>query len=141
MSLMSFMFVKYLGLFPIGFSIPIGMADSQVPFMDKVYHAFLPALVLSISNIANIILHTREKVVEIMNSEYVLFAYARGESKKEVIFNHLLRNSLLPALTLQFASISEIFGGSILVEQVFSYPGIGQATVTAGLGGDVPLLL
>ena len=44
-------------------------------------------------------------------------------------------------MTLQFASISEIFGGSVLVEQVFSYPGLGQAAVTAGLGGDVPLLL
>ena len=48
---------------------------------------------------------------------------------------------ILPALTLQFASISEIFGGSVLVEQVFSYPGLGQAAVTAGLGSDVPLLL
>ena len=48
---------------------------------------------------------------------------------------------LLPAITLQFASISEIFGGSVLVEQVFSYPGLGQAAVTAGLGSDVPLLL
>lgn len=52
-----------------------------------------------------------------------------------------LRNVALPALTLQFASISEIFGGSVLVEQVFSYPGLGQAAVTAGLGGDLPLLL
>ena len=55
--------------------------------------------------------------------------------------NHALRNVLLPALTLQFASISEIFGGSVLVEQTFSYPGLGQAAVTAGLGSDVPLLL
>ena len=47
----------------------------------------------------------------------------------------------LPALTLQFGSISEIIGGSVLVEQVFSYPGLGQAAVTAGLGGDMPLLL
>ena len=48
---------------------------------------------------------------------------------------------LLPAMTLQFASISEIIGGSVLVEQVFSYPGLGQAAVTAGLGSDLPLLL
>ena len=47
----------------------------------------------------------------------------------------------LPALTLQFASVSEIFGGSVLVEQVFSYPGLGQAAIAAGLGSDVPLLL
>ena len=48
---------------------------------------------------------------------------------------------LLPAITLQFASVSEIFGGSVLVEQVFSYPGLGQAAVSAGLGSDMPLLM
>ena len=57
------------------------------------------------------------------------------------MLHHGLRNLMLPALTLQCASISEIFGGSVLVEQVFSYPGLGQAAVTAGLGGDAPLLV
>ena len=50
-------------------------------------------------------------------------------------------NVALPAITLQFGSVSEIIGGSVLVEQVFSYPGLGQAAVTAGLGSDLPLLL
>ena len=58
-----------------------------------------------------------------------------------MVLRHGLRNVLLPAITLQFASISEIFGGSVLVEQIFSYPGLGQAAVTAGLGGDLPLLM
>ena len=49
--------------------------------------------------------------------------------------------SKLPAITLQFASLSELFGGSVLAEQVFAYPGLGEATVQAGLRGDVPLLL
>ena len=80
-------------------------------------------------------------MAEAMESDYVLFAKARGESGRQIILRHGLRNIVLPAMTLQFASISEIFGGSVLVEQVFSYPGIGQAAVTAGLGGDVPLLL
>ena len=57
-----------------------------------------------------------------------------------MVLHHGLRNVALPAVTLQCASISEIFGGSVLVEQVFSYPGLGQAAVTAGLGGDVALL-
>ena len=52
-----------------------------------------------------------------------------------------MRNLLLPAITLQFASIAEIFGGSVLVEQVFSYPGLGQAAVVAGTGGDAALLV
>ena len=80
-------------------------------------------------------------MIQVMESDYVLFAKARGESKSRIVFHHGIRNVLLPALTLQLASVSEIFGGSVLVEQVFSYPGLGQAAVTAGLGGDVPLLL
>ena len=56
------------------------------------------------------------------------------------VWRHGVRNIALPAITLQFASVAEVFGGSILVEQVFSYPGLGQATVTAGLGSDVALL-
>ena len=47
----------------------------------------------------------------------------------------------MPALTIELSSVSEVFGGSVLVEQVFSYPGLGQAAVTAGLGGDAPLLV
>ena len=58
-----------------------------------------------------------------------------------MVCRHGLRNIILPALTLQFASISEIIGGSVLVEQVFSYPGLGQAAVAAGTGSDVPLLM
>ena len=76
-----------------------------------------------------------------MESDYVLFAKARGESKGSILWHHGLRNIMLPAMTLQFASISEIFGGSVLVEEVFSYPGLGQAAVSAGLGSDMPLLM
>ena len=57
------------------------------------------------------------------------------------MLRHGLRGVALPAVTLQFASLGEVLGSSVLVEQVFSYPGLGQATVAAGLGGDLPLLL
>lgn len=96
---------------------------------------------MSITGVSNIALHTREKMVDILETDYVLFARARGESCTAIILRHGLRNVALPAITLQFGSISEIIGGSVLVEQVFSYPGLGQAAVTAGLGSDLPLLL
>lgn len=130
-----------LGLLPVGLSVPIGADAASVGLPDRIRHALLPATVLSITGISNIILHTREKMIDVMASDYVLFAMARGEKKRQIFKNHGLRNILLPAVTLQFTSISEIFGGSILVEQVFSYPGLGQAAVSAGLGGDIPLLL
>ena len=139
--LLLIVFGVWLKVLPIGLSVPIGVEASGVTFLDRVRHAILPALTLSITGVSNIALHTREKMIDIMESDYVLFARARGESVKSIVLRHGLRNVLLPAMTLQFASISEIIGGSVLVEQVFSYPGLGQATVAAGTGSDVPLLM
>lgn len=133
-------FAVQLGWFPIGFSAPIGKSAADVTLADVAHHLVLPALTLSVTGVANIALHTREKVVDIMATDYVRFARTRGESSASLLVHHVLRNVSLPAVTLQCASIAEIFGGSVLVEQVFSYPGLGQAAVTAGLGGDVALL-
>ena len=134
-------FAVWLKWLPNGFAVPIGVAAADVTLGERISHMILPALTLSLTGISNIAMHTREKLAEVMESEYVLFARARGESELSILLRHGLRNVALPALTLQFASISEIFGGSVLVEQVFSYPGLGQAAVTAGLGSDVPLLM
>lgn len=129
-----------LGWFPFGFSVPLGVAAGDVTFAHVASHVVLPALVLSLVGVANVALHTREKLVDILESDYMKFARARGLSTMQAVRRHGVRNLVLPAITLQFASISEIFGGSVLVEQVFSYPGLGQAAVTAGLGGDAALL-
>jgi peptide/nickel transport system permease protein len=134
-------FSVWLQILPIGLSVPIGVNAAEVSIFDSIKHLILPALTLSVIGIANITLHTREKMIDIMGEDYILFAKARGKSRISIIRNHALRNIMLPAITLQFASISEIFGGSVLVEQVFSYPGLGKAAVSAGLGGDAPLLL
>ena len=80
-------------------------------------------------------------MIEVMDSDYMLFARAGGERGFRLFWRHGLRNILLPAITLQAASIGELIGGSVLVEQVFSYPGLGQAAVQAGLGSDMPLLM
>ena len=90
----------------------------------------LPIMTLSLVGVAPIALYTRNELVEVLSSDYILFAKARGESGWPLIERQAIRNILLPALTLQFLSFSELFGGAVLVEQVFSYPGIGQ-TVSA----------
>ena len=134
-------FAVWLGWFPIGFSSPIGVLSEDVTIGQKIYHLILPAFTLSLMSFANIALHTRQKLIDVMNSEYVLFARARGEGKWTILKRHGLRNILLPALTLQFASFAELFGGSVMAENVFSYPGLGSAVSAAGLSSDVPLLL
>ena len=137
--LLLMVFSVRLGVLPIGMSIPIGAAADSVTLAERLRHSVLPAVTLSVTGAAGIALHTREKVIDVLNSDYILFARARGE--EHILRRHVLRNVALPAITLQFASIGEIVGGSVLVEQVFSYPGLGQAAVSAGLGGDMPLLL
>lgn len=139
--LLLIVFGVWLQWLPIGLSVPIGVEARGVTFLDRVRHAVLPAVTLSITGVSNIAMHTREKMIDIMESDYVLFARVRGENRWQIFKNHGFRNVIAPAVTLQFAAISEIFGGSVLVEQVFSYPGLGQAAVSAGLGSDLPLLM
>ena len=130
-----------LGWTPICCATPPGVLPEDATLWQRAYHLILPSLTLSIIGIANITLHTREKMLDIMHGEYVLFAKAQGDSLWGIAWHHAIRNAALPAITLQFASLGELFGGSVLAEQVFSYPGLGKATVEAGIRGDVPLLL
>ncbi len=139
--LMLIVFSVWLGWFPFGLGVPAGVLAEDVTLMSRIKHLILPALTLSILGVSNVALHTREKLVDVLESDYVLFAKARGESGFLLFWRHGLRNIALPAITLQFAGFSELFGGAVLAEQVFSYPGLGQATVEAGTKGDVPLLL
>ncbi|MCG7336080.1 ABC transporter permease [Sporosarcina sp. ACRSM] len=139
--LMLIVFAVWLGRFPIGLGVPAGVLAGDVTIADRLQHLFLPAMTLSIVGVANVALHTRQKLIDVLASDYVLFARARGERGFMLFWRHGLRNVALPAITLQFAAFSELFGGAVLAEQVFSYPGLGQATVEAGLRGDVPLLL
>lgn len=139
--LLLMIFSIYLGWFPLGLSVPIGKMASEVTIWDRLYHLALPALTLSVTGISSIALHTRQKLIDVLNSDYVLFARARGENRWSIIKRHGLRNIAIPAVTLQFASFSELFGGSVLAENVFSYPGLGSAASLAGNRGDVPLLL
>ncbi|MCD2491089.1 ABC transporter permease [Lacrimispora sp. NSJ-141] len=130
-----------LGWFPMGMSVPKGVPADEVTILQRIHHLVLPALTLSFLSFANVALHTREKLVDVLESDYVLFAKARGESRFSILKRHGFRNILLPAVTMQFGSFSELFGGSVLAESVFSYPGLGAAAAAAGMGSDIPLLL
>ena len=108
------LFSVKLGWFPVALSVPIGVLSENVGFAERMQHIILPALTLSIISISSICMNTRQKVIEIMESDYILFAKARGESQISIIFNHVLKNVSLPAITLQFLSFSELFVGPII---------------------------
>src|SRR5699024_3526555 len=112
--LLLMLFSVWLGWFPVGLGSPAGVLSSDVSLIDRLRHLFLPALTLSILGVANVALHTRQKLVEVLESEYVRFAKARGERGIILLFRHGLRNISLPAISLHFASFGELFGGAVL---------------------------
>lgn len=139
--LLLMIFSVMLKWFPIGFSSPIGVVATEVTWGQRLYHLILPALTLCLVSMSSLVLYTRQNVIEVFHSDYVLFAYARGLSKWQVFKKHGIKNTLGSGLILQFSSFAELFGGSILAENIFSYPGLGTAITTAGLKSDVPLIL
>ena len=134
-------FAVELNWAPICCATPIGVLPEDVTLLDRLRHLAMPLATLTVLGVAQIALHTRAKMVEIMQSDYALYARAQGATTLDVALRHGARNAALPAVTVLFASLGELFGGSVLAEQVFAYPGLGKATVEAGIRGDVPLLL
>lgn len=139
--LLLLLFAVRLQWFPVGFSSPIGLQAHEVTLMQKINHLILPMSTLVMVSFSSLALYVRQKVIGILHSEYILFARAQGMNTWELLRYHVIKNSLSAALMIQFTSFAELFGGSVLTENVFSYPGLGTAITAAGIKGDVPLLL
>ncbi|ABV88954.1 ABC transporter permease [Shewanella pealeana] len=130
-----------LSLTPVCCAAPIGMTFMDQSLGSMVLHLMLPVATLTLVSMAPIMLHTREKVIDVLQSDYVQYSLAHGDSLSRVVLFHVIRNSLLPAIILQFATIAELFGGSLIAETVFSFPGLGAGIVKAGLASDTALLM
>ncbi|HEX5349318.1 MAG TPA: ABC transporter permease [Pseudonocardiaceae bacterium] len=103
-------------------------------------HLVLPAAVLAVSQAPWFVLFVRQTLLEALTEDYVLGARSRGLPERTVVVNHALRTALLPFLTLLGARVPELITGALLVETVFSWPGIAKATVDAALNVDFSLL-
>jgi peptide/nickel transport system permease protein len=126
-----------LGLLPTG-----GITSPGVNTIgDRLLHMILPVVALSYDTLAGIMRHTRSSMLEVMHQEYVVTARAKGLHERLVIVRHALRNALLPIITILGLRIPALIGGSVLIETVFNYPGIGLTMITATRGLDYPLLM
>lgn len=130
-----------LGWAPVGLSQPLGVLSGDVHFVDRLRHMLLPAVTVALVGSAQLALHTREALSQLMDSDIARFARARGLSSRDIIVHHGLRHTLRPALVWHLASLSMLAGGSVVAETVFGYHGIGTMIIAAGLNSDVPLLL
>jgi len=104
------------------------------------HHMFLPALTLALTLYGEYTLIVRSAMLETLGEDYVLTARAKGLSQRAIVIKHALRNATLPIITLMALSLGYIVAGSILIESVYSWPGIGNAVYQAVIERDYPML-
>lgn len=109
-------------------------------FFQKLYNFFLPSLAIAIPNIATIIRYMQSAILDEINKDYVRTARMKGLLSKDILYKHVLRNALVPVITIIGISITSSIGGSLVVENVFSLPGIGSLIVQSISSRDFPLI-
>ncbi len=128
-------FAVHLGWFPAS-----GYGDPDASFGDRLQHLLLPALVLGVLNSALIIRFTRASVLDILGEDYVRTARAKGLGESVVLVKHVLRNALVPVVTVLGLTLALMIGGTVVTETVFNLPGVGNLVVRAVLRRDYPVI-
>lgn len=120
----------------------IGMhseGDRSIP--DLIVHMIMPCAVLTFSNASQYIRYLRSSTITEMTSDYVMVQTAYGMKDSLILFRHVLKNAMLPMITVLGMSLQSLVSGAIITEQVFAWPGIGQLAVTAVMQFDYPLIM
>lgn len=115
--------------------------DSMGRFFDKAHHLVLPLVTLVIISIGSLMRYTRTNMLEVLNSDYIRTARAKGLSESKVIYHHAFRNTLIPLVTIVGGSLPGLFSGALITETLFSIPGIGFVSYTAMSSGDIPFTM
>jgi peptide/nickel transport system permease protein len=137
-----YVFGVELGWLPIsgGYSTSVTPGYSTGFIGDALYHGILPAATILVSSMAGWLLGMRNMMVTTMGQDYVVLAEAKGLSNRRVVFAYAARNAILPSLSSFAMSLGFVVGGAILVEIVFSYPGIGFVLYQGVTNNDYPLV-
>ena len=136
------LFAMKLGWFPSS-----GLVDATASnqgfalIMDQLWHLFIPILTIVILSIGPRMRMTRTNMLEVMNSDYIRTARAKGLKEKVVINKHAFRNTLIPLVTSLAGLLPSLFSGAIITEQVFNLPGIGNVALDAMNRGDIPFIM
>lgn len=100
-------------------------------FLDRLEHLILPVAALTIPQLAGWIVYVRAQMLEVIRQDYIRTATAKGLKDRAVLYGHAFRNAVLPLITLVGLSVPDLFAGSVIVENVFAYPGMGRLVITA----------
>lgn len=110
-------------------------------FVDLLYHLILPAVTLGLRDMASFARFTRSSMLEVLRQDYVRTARAKGLAERVVIFKHALRNGLIPIITLMGFSLPFLFGGTVIFETIFTWPGMGRMAFEAVGNRDYSILM
>jgi peptide/nickel transport system permease protein len=123
--------------------LPTGqrLSPGQVTLWDRLPHLILPVATLTIAMLAVLIRYTRNSVLDTLNRDFVKTARSKGVSELKVLFSHVFRNSLGPVMVILAFRLPLLVGGSILVETVFQWPGIGSTVIAAVYASDYPVIM
>lgn len=135
-------FANKLGWFPVQ-GVETAGADYQgiARFLDKAWHLILPIVTVVILSIGSRMRMTRTNMLEVLNSDYIRTARAKGLSEGKVIYKHAFRNTMIPLVTSLAGLIPSLFSGAMITEQVFGLTGIGSYALTAMQKGDIPVIM
>jgi peptide/nickel transport system permease protein len=134
----------FLYLFPPGGLESLDFSETWSPwhrFKDRAWHLFLPVVLLSYDGFAGLSRYMRSSMLEVLGQDYVQVARAKGLSERLVVLKHVLRNSLIPQVTILASILPGLIGGSVIIETIFSIPGLGQLGFESVLARDYPTVL
>ncbi len=135
-------FSLQLGWFPYQGFFNASTDNSAIGlFLDKCYHLVLPIVTVVVLSIGGRMRMTRTNMLEVMNSDYIRTARAKGLKEKVVIYKHAFRNTMIPLVTSLAGLLPSLFSGAIITEQVFNLPGIGNTAYKAMMAADIPFIM
>ena len=133
-----YVFGVSLRLLPVGGMYTLGL---EFDLGDRLGHLVMPATILGLANAAPLLRYVRTSMLEVLNSDYIRTARAKGLIARAVLLRHGLRNALLPVITVVALLLPDVVGGAIITEQVFSWPGMGLLAVRAAQDRDPSLMM
>lgn len=120
------------GMYTLGVPLTLG---------DLAAHLLLPVTVLGLAQVPQLMRYARSSMLEVTRQDYVTTARAKGLSERRVLLGHAFRNALLPLVTVIGVSLPNLFGGAVITEQIFNWPGMGRLAIQSVNGRDYPLLM
>lgn len=126
------LFAVFLPIFPVA-----GYGNS---FVDRLWHLFLPALTITLSLAPMLIRNLRSAIIEVLHAPYVMYARSKGIAERELLRRHVLPNASISTVTILGINIGWLMGGSVIIETVFTIPGLGSLIVSSIFARDYPMI-